>query len=239
MFKKKIAVYPFLICLLIVFTVRGQENSVWFSYALGGDKTKITELKDVLLYEQVREQESQYPARVDTVGIVKRLNDSTYIITKKTREGNFALMASSLLHNATIKSIGIYYPSETADVVEATYAKKGLPSWKALTTRWIFSEAGAKELEKAPGYDEVTREAVLTALSVREEISPAIKSYMEEHPNTQSFRMYRFAESKGQQKFIELGYNPFKPVAYNFEKQFEGDEEVIKALTEPMSFENE
>ena len=48
MFKKKIAVYPFLICLLIVFTVRGQENSVWFSYALGGDKTKITELKDVI-----------------------------------------------------------------------------------------------------------------------------------------------------------------------------------------------
>jgi len=236
MFKKKITVYPLLTILLTVFAVHAQENSTWYSYALGGDKTKITELRDVLLYEQVREEESPYPARVDTVGIVKRLNDSTYIITKRTREGDFALMASSLLHNGTVKSVGIYYPSETPETVEATYSEQGLPSWKTLTTRWIFSEAGSKELEKAPGYDEVTREAVLAALSVREEISPAIKSYMEAHPNTQSFRMYRFVESKGQQKFIELGYNPFKPVSYNFEKQFEGDEEVIKALTEPISF---
>ena len=59
---------------------------------------------------------------------------------------------------------------------------------------------------------------------------------MEDYPETKPFRMYRFVESKGQQKFIELGYNPYKPVTYNFEKQFEGDEEVIKALTEPMSF---
>ena len=224
--------------LFSLFTVNGQENSTWYSYSLGGDKTRITELQDALLYEQVREEESPYPARVDTVGIVKRLNDSTYIITKKSREGDFALMAGRLLYNGTIKSIGIYYPSKTADVVETIYGEKGLPSWKALTTRWIFSEAGAKKLEKAPGYDEVTREAVLAALSVREEISPAIKAYMKEHPNTQSFRMYRFAESKGQQKFIELGYNPYKPVSYNFEKQFEGDEEVIKALKEPMSFED-
>lgn len=238
MFKTKIVICPLLICFVTVFSVSSQENSTWYSFAQGGDKTKITELQNAMLYEQVREEESPYPARVDTVGIVKRLNDSTCIITKKTREGDFALMASSQLHNGTIKSIGIYYPSETAEAVESAYNEKGLPSWSELTTRWVFSEVGAKELEKAPGYDEVTREAVLTALSVREEISPAIKSYMEAHPNTQSFRMYRFVESKGQQKFIELGYNPYKPVSYNFEKQFEGDEEVIKALTEPISFDD-
>ena len=234
--KRKASLHLILVCLSSFFMAQAQENSIWYSYALGGDKTKITELQDVLLYEQVREEESPYPTRVDSVGIVKRLNDSTYIITKKTREGDFALMASSQLHNGAIKSIGIYYPSETADVVEAAYSENGLPSWKALTTRWVFSEAGAIALENYPGYDQVTREAVLEALSVREEMSPAIKLYMEAHPNTQSFRMYRFVESKGQQKFIELGYNPYKPVSYNFEKQFEGDEEVIKALTEPISF---
>ena len=101
----------------------------------------------------------------------------------------------------------------------------------------MFSETKTKELDQAPGYDEVTREAMLGALSIRKEITPILKQYMMDNPDTKSWRMYRFVELKGQQKFIELGYNPYKRVPYNFEKQFEGDEEIIKALTTPMSFE--
>ena len=225
-----------LICLFSIFTVNSQENSTWYSYGMGGDKTRITELKDFILYQQVREEEGPYPARIDTVGIVKRLNNSTYVVTRRSREGDFAVMASAWLQNGNIKSIGIYYPSETAENAELLYKQEGLPVWKELTTRWVFSEQKAQKLEGQPGYDEVTREALLEALSIRKQISPDITSYMKEHPNTQSFRMYRFVENMAQKKFIELGYNPYKPVAYNFEKQFEGDEEVIKALTEPMPF---
>ncbi len=226
-----------LICLFSIFTVNSQENSTWYSYGMGGDKTRITEFKDFILYQQVREEESPYPSRIDTVGIVKRLNDSTYVVTKRSREGDFAVMASTWLQNGNIKSIGIYYPSETAEAAELMYNEERLPTWKELTTRWVFSEQKAEELEGQPGYDKVTREAVLEALSVRKDISPDLKAYMEAYPNTKPFRLYRFVELKAQQKFIESGYNPYKPVAYNFEKQFEGDEEVIKALTEPMSFE--
>lgn len=227
-----------LLFLFSIFIVNGQENSTWYSFSLQGDKTKITELRDILLYEQVQEGESPYPARIDTVDIFKRLNDSTYIIFKPNREGDFALMASTWSQNGAIKSIGIYYPSESVEAVEASYKQAGLPNWRELTTRWVFSDNMVKKLGQAPGYDEVTREAILEALSIRKRISPYLKAYMADFPDTQPFRLYRFVEVKAQQKFIELGYNPYKQVPYNFEKQFEGDEEVLKALTEPMSFED-
>ena len=226
-----------LVGLFIFVSTSAQENSVWYAYDMEGDKQKITEYKDIITYESVREGESPYPARVDTVFIEKRINDSIYIVTNRTREGALALMASRWLQDGAVKSIGIYYPTDDFESLETTYKEKGLPAWQELTRRWVFSEAKTKELDQAPGYDEVTREAMLGALSIRKEITPILKQYMMDNPDTKSWRMYRFVELKGQQKFIELGYNPYKRVPYNFEKQFEGDEEIIKALTTPLSFE--
>lgn len=234
--KNRASLAFIMVSLFVLTMVKAQENSTWYSFSLQGDKTKITELKDILLYEEVKEEGSPYPARIDTVDILKRLNDSTYIVFKPNREGDFAIMASAWLQNGGVKSIGIYYPSETLETAESIYDETGLPEWKELTTRWVFSEEKVKELENAPGYDEVTRDAILEALGIRQRISPYLKAYMKDFPETKPFRWYRFVEVKAQQKFIELGYNPYKQVPYNFEKQFEGDEEVLKALTEPMSF---
>ena len=234
----KNSIFPFVFLFSITFLVTGQENSIWYSFGHEGDKTQITELKDIILYEDVQEEESPYPTRIDTVDIIKRFDASTYIIFKPNRNGNYALMSSELLQDGNIKSVGIFYQSDTPEAVEKDFTENGLPSWGELTKLWIFSEAKVKELEQAPGYDEVTRDAVLAALGIRKEISPYIVNYQKDFPDTKPFRMYRYVELKAQQKFIELGYNPYKRVPYNFEKQFEGDEEVIKALTEPMSFDN-
>ena len=214
-----------------------QENSTWYAYGMEGDKQKITEYKDIITHESVQEEESPYPARVDTVWIEKRINDSIYIVTNRTREGAIALMASRWLQDGAIKSIGIYYPTDDFNSLENTYKEKGLPVWQELTRQWVFSEAKTKALDQAPGYDQVTREDMLGALSIRKEVTPLIKQYMTDNPDTKSWRMYRFVEVKAQQKFIELGYNPYKRVPYNFEKQFAGDEEIINALTQPISFE--
>ena len=224
------------ICLFMAISVQGQENSTWYAYSLEGDNQKITELKEFMIYQEVQEAESPYPARVDTVFIEKRLNDSIYIITNRTRDGAFVLLASKIFQDGAIKSMGMYYPSDNMDDIETLYQEKGLPTWQALTTNWVFSESKTRDLEKAPGYDEVTRDAMLAALGIRQEITPSLKSYLNDHPDTQPFRLYRFVEVKAQQKFIDLGYNPYKRVPYNFEKQFEGDEEILKALTEPISF---
>ena len=222
--------------LLVGYTTYCQENTTWYSFSLQGDQTKITELADMILYEAVREEVSPYPARIDTVTIVKRLNDSTAIVSRPSKQGDYALLSSTTMDEGGIRAMGIFYPSESSEAVSTTFSAKGLPSWAKLTHRWVFSKERAATLEQAPGYDEVTREAMIAALSVRQEISADLKAYLEDNPDTPSFRMYRFVEQKAQQKFITLGYNPYKPVEYNFEKQFAGDQEVLKLLTEPMSF---
>ena len=126
-----------LLLFLIIFVSHGQENSIWYSFGLEGDKTKITELKDIILYEAVREEESPYPARVDTVDIIKRIDASNYIVFKPNRQGDYALMSSELLYDEAIKSVGIYYPSTSAEAVEKNFMEKGLPNWKELTKRIV------------------------------------------------------------------------------------------------------
>ncbi|MEM1336212.1 MAG: hypothetical protein AAF717_01820 [Bacteroidota bacterium] len=235
--KNTVSTVLLAICFFTFLTAWGQENSIWYSYNLYGDKQKITELEEVILYEEVREEASPYPARVDTVYIEKRINDSIYVVVNPRGNEEFALMAASQIVEGTIKAVGFYHPSNSAQAVETAYTNAGLPAWNALTVKWIFSEAKTKLLEDAPGYDEVTREAMIEALTVRESVGPMLKEYLEENPDTKPSYLYRFVELKAQQKFIALGYNPYKQVEYNFEKQFEGDEEVIKLLTTPMSYE--
>ena len=237
MYRRSLFLWFSVCCFYPVLTTYAQNNDSWFGLSLQGDKTKITEIDNLIIYEQVREEQSTYPARVDSVAIVKRLNDSTYIVNKPNRQGDFALMAYQEIHPNAIKAIGIYYPSDSAEDVENRWHSQKLPNWKELTMQWVFSEAMVTNLENAPRYDEVQREDLLQVLAIREPLSPLLTSYMEDHPETQAFRMYRFVETKAQQEFIKLGYNPYKQVPYNFEKQFEGDTEVIKALSEPMSFE--
>ena len=48
------------------------------------------------------------------------------------------------------------------------------------------------------------------------------------------YAIYRLAQPLFHRAFIELGYNPYKAVAHNFEETFKNDSEIIKLLTEPF-----
>ena len=234
--KNSLRIGALAVCLFSFLLSRSQDRSTWYAFNQYGEKQKITELQKVILYEEVKEEESPYPARIDTVHIEKRLNDSIYVIRKQNRSDEFALMVNTEIVAGAIKAVGIYYPSESVQAVATSFNQKGLPTWKELTTRWVFSEEKTQSIEQSPGYDQVTREAMLEALTMREALSPLLKSYLKANPDTKPFRLYRFVEVQAQHKFIAFGYNPFKQVPYNFEKQFEGDEEVIKLLTTPVSY---
>ena len=92
------------------------------------------------------------------------------------------------------------------------------------------------KLEKAPGLDKLTREDLLTAMQWRRPLSEKLQKYLEDTGGKRQFMIYRFVETYRNQKLVELGYNPYKRVTYNFAKQFEGDEEILKLLNEEIRF---
>ena len=122
------------------------------------------------------------------------------------------------------------------ETVLEKYENQEVPAYATLFSRLLFTRAKLNTLKNAPGLDQITREDLIASLQWRQDISHALKSYAEDNPDMQQYRLYRMVQNYRDQKLFLMGYNPYKEVVYNWEKQFAGDDEVIKLLTEPISF---
>ena len=92
-----------------------------------------------------------------------------------------------------------------------------------------------EQLEQAPGLDQLKREDLLTALQWREPLSNKLQKYLEDtNGEGPSYMLYRFVEAYRNKKLVALGYNPYKRVVYNFEKQFNNDPEIMRLLQEEI-----
>ncbi|WP_394971832.1 hypothetical protein [uncultured Croceitalea sp.] len=211
-----------------------KEPIKWFSYISPGEISNIIEYADKLVLESISELSDDKRPKLDTVHIIKKVDNNFFIIEKKSRKG-FGLMERTA--NTTSGYIEINAPLE-AESITALEAKlkAGMPSWKSLESRRFYTEEKFNSLKKAPGLNEITREDLITSLTWREPLGTLLKAYVEDNKEKGKYKIYRFMEAYRNKKLIELGYNPYKMVAYNFEEMFNGDEEIIKLLTEEVTF---
>ena len=205
-----------------------KKSYVFNSY---GDKVTFIELQDMFL--SIEEKEGQ-ESRIDTIRIVKRLTENDFIITE--RRNRFALMHREILVPDSIVSMGAAIEGKSIEEIENAHKKSGIPIYASLRARYGFSASKIEQMEKAPGLDKITREDLVKSLSWRSEIGDMLKAYLEQNGDTQQFRIMQMAQNFGKRKLVELGYNPYRQVVYNWHKQFEDDEEVMRLLNEPVSF---
>nr|WP_298789884.1 hypothetical protein [uncultured Allomuricauda sp.] len=196
-----------------------------------GDKVTFIELQDMFL--SIEEREEQEP-RIDTIRIVKRLSENDFIITE--RSNRFALMHREILVPDSIVSMGAAIEGKSVEEIESAYKKSGIPSYAPLRVRYAFSAPKIAQMEKAPGLDKVKREDLIASLSWRPEIGDMLKVYLEQTGDGQQFRIMQMVQNFGKKKLVDLGYNPYRQVVYNWHKQFADDEEVMQLLDEPISF---
>ncbi|PRX54774.1 hypothetical protein [Flagellimonas meridianipacifica] len=201
-----------------------------------GDKVVFLEREDMFLSKELRESvDGKDNFRLDTVRIVKRLSENDFIIAE--RRGNFALMHREVLVPNSIVAMGGPIEGKSVEEIVATYNETGIPKHTPLQMYYAFSEAKVLELNSAPGLDEIKREDLITSLSWRKEIGEMLKEYLELQEDVPRYRMRRMVENYKNKKLVDLGYNPYKLVEYNWHKQFEKDEEIMKLLNAPVSFE--
>lgn len=202
-----------------------------------GDVNSLTELENMFLSKEERETvDEDNMVRIDTVMIEKRLGNHDFIISREGRKG-YAVLHREIIVADSVIGINTPFEGETIEEVEKQFNEKDIPNYARLQMRYAFSLSKKEQMDNAPGLDEISREDLIQSFKWREAIGGMLKTLLEENPDMPRYRFMRFVEEYRNQKLIELGYNPYKQVVYNWEKQFEGDEEVIELLTQPVTFE--
>ncbi|NAY90881.1 hypothetical protein GTQ34_03025 [Muricauda sp. JGD-17] len=218
-----------------------QETKVEFPktlYALSpsGYVTRYDETNDKFLVSEERElRDEDDVIRVDTIFIKRHINEANYVV------GRSGTKLLALMHRAEIVKDSIYrfgpiLEGENAEDVLQKYQRGEVPLYAPLFSKMLFTREKVNELKNAPGLDQITRDDLIASLQWRQHIGDAIKSFVEENPDERPHRLYRMVENYRNQKLFLMGYNPYKEVVYNWEKQFAGDDEIITLLTEPISF---
>ncbi|MEM6894767.1 MAG: hypothetical protein AAF554_13830 [Bacteroidota bacterium] len=207
------------------------------SYALNayGDIMVLLEIEDLLLSWEEREDPGRDAIRIDTMFIRKRLDEKTFIVQRNGSEA-YGLMQRTIIVPDSIALVDGSLGGESVKEVEDKYKANQIATTSIWNQQMLFSRSRVNELLEAPGLDQITRKDLITALNWREEIGENLKAFLEANPDMSPYRLSRFVENWRNQKLVTLGYNPYKQVVYNWEKQFEGDEEVIQMLTQPISF---
>ncbi len=227
----------FFICTLLL----SQENEQEFPktlYALSqyGPVSRYDETSDSFLITEEKELiDENDRIRVDTIFIKKRIDSADYIVARSLRE-ELAVMRRTEVVRDSIYLMGPILEGLTEDEVWKKYQNQEIPLYATLFSKLLFTREKLNTLKNAPGLDQITREDLIASLQWRQHIGDALKSYAEDNPDMQSYRLYRMVQNYRDQKLFLLGYNPYKQVVYNLEKKFAGDDEVIKLLTEPVSF---
>ncbi|TAI48897.1 hypothetical protein [Flagellimonas allohymeniacidonis] len=208
-----------------------------YGFDRNGDVRSMVEMENMFLSKDEREPIEEYDKiRMDTLIIHKRLGANDFIIGRSNMPG-VGLLHREILVPGEVAVFSAPIQGNTVEEVEAKYKAKEYSSLAKLEIQHMYSNSKKNEIEMAPGLDEITRDDLIKSLSWREELGETIKAIMEQDPETSRFRVRSMVEAHRNQKLVLMGYNPYKQVVYNWEKQFEGDEEVIELLTTPISFE--
>nr|WP_299339104.1 hypothetical protein [Allomuricauda sp.] len=201
-----------------------------------GDVRSMTKVENMFLLKEEREADEHDMVRIDTVMIEKRLGDHDFIISRQGRKG-YAVLHREIIVADSVIGINTPFEGETIEEVETQFNDNDIPDHARLQMRYAFSLSKKEQMDKAPGLNEISREDLIQSFKWREAIGGMLKTLLEENPDMPRYRFMRFVEEYRNQKLIELGYNPYKQVVYNWEKQFGGDSEVIELLTQPVTFE--
>ncbi|BFP43313.1 hypothetical protein FGF1_41580 [Flavobacteriaceae bacterium GF1] len=201
-----------------------------------GDLNRYNEKESLFLITEERElYDENAVLRVDTILIKERIDYHNYIIARPGR-ASLGLLQRDVVIPDSIYVASTYIEGKSVEEVKKKFKDAPKQPWFSLLNRQLFTKAKMEKMKEAPGLDEITRKDLLESLSWREAIGKELKAYLDSNPGMSPNRIYRMVENYRNQKLVLLGYNPYKQVVYNWQKQFDGDEEIIKLLTEPISF---
>ncbi|MBW1294493.1 hypothetical protein [Aquimarina litoralis] len=237
MSKIKFLMVAVLICFSLFINAQEGNNtndsSIWYSYTTEGEMISCELLEDKIVYRSPFNSDDA--KNVSTLWIRKKLDKDHFVVYNKLRKPQYAILHIAQ-SNANVLKITTVLKGDSIESLEKDFQGNKLPAWIGLFEKDWYSEKYIKQLKNSPGLDELKRADLLTAMQWRKPLSSQIQEYLKDTQGKRQFMIYRFVNEFRNRKLVELGYNPYKRVSYNFKKQFEGDEEILNLLFEEIKF---
>lgn len=214
--------------------VKEEKPEVWYMYNSYGEMGSCTIHNDKILFRSNLDDVSE--KSIDTVFIEKRLSDHNFVLRKDGKAPSYAWAQIKRGDHKDVLTMNTLGRGNSKKEVLQLISKDSVPVWSDLTIRQFYSGRKMEQLKKAPGLDKIKREDLFTSLQWRAPLQSKLEAYVKGAGERGPYMIYRFIENFQKQKLVELGYNPFKQVPYNFEKQFDGDTEILKLLRKDITF---
>ncbi|XLS29143.1 hypothetical protein ACJD0Z_18340 [Flavobacteriaceae bacterium M23B6Z8] len=238
----KLIILGVVILVLVTTTCKAQKVSdsvaspvgTWYYYNMSNELGSCIISYRYLIFDANIEQEEN--SFKDTIVVKEVLSRHRMIVYNPGKKPSFASVRLEVNDEGNLLTFFPVVEGESIEEVKQKMTKDSVPIWKDLTGRLFLSEEKLASLKKAPGLDEITREDMITSLQWREELGKKLQAFVTDMKGERQYMVYRFVREYQKQKLIELGYNPYKQVSFNWEEQFKDDPEVLKLLTEPISF---
>ncbi|GAB1858213.1 hypothetical protein MHTCC0001_30500 [Flavobacteriaceae bacterium MHTCC 0001] len=205
----------------------------WYTYTMDGELQSCTFYKDKIVYKSPIHSESN---KSTSTAFIEKILDSVHVIVRNDYKKSPYAVVKATTDKQSVLSMIFITKGVSVEAAEASFINDTIPAWIDLTKQNWYTKEKIDQLEKAPGLDELKREDLLTALQWRKPLGEKLQQYLEDTQGKNKYIIYRFVEQFRNRKLVELGYNPYKRVVYNFKKQFEGDEEILKLLFEDIKF---
>jgi len=228
----------FFACILLIVACKSQavlekQDQVFYTYDSQGELGSCTLFPDKIVFKSPMNSESE--KSLTTMTIIKRF-DSQHLLLFNERSGQPYGVVSVYTTDDNILKMNRVFSAKTAEEAERKWNEEEAPSWIALTERDLYPKSMIDQMENAPGLDEIKRDDLIAAMQWRKPLSKMLQAYLEDTEGKRSFMVYRFVENYRNRRLVQMGYNPYKQVVYNFEKRFEGDAEILKLLNEEIKF---
>ncbi len=211
-------------------------NGKWYSYTNDFSIRETVFIDGLWINTVTNPYVEDSKPRVDT-SYFKKLKDNYYLLSRLRAKQKVVtkIMVDSLKTTMTIQFVA---QGKDEAVLLDTYQSIPESPWTTLQEVKAYSKVRFDELKSAPGLDKISREDVIRSLKVREKISPMLLEYVKANPDEGKYRVFQMVNDYRNKVLVEMGYNPFKMLKGNPMKRFENDEEIMKLLNEPMSWEN-
>lgn len=206
----------------------------WYYYNSSNELGSCVITDQYLIFDSNIEQKEN--SNKDTVAVREILSKKRIIAYNENKKKPFAAIQLDMAKKGEMLTLVPLVEGLSVEEVKRKLSADSIPSWKDLTGRLMLSAKKFDALKQAPGLDRISREDMITSLQWREVLSKKLQAFVTEMKGERQYMVYRFVREFQKQKLLELGYNPFKQVDFNWEEQFKDDPEVLKLLTEPISF---
>lgn len=206
----------------------------WYKINDGGgaSRERVTISADSLVTERLQDYQVDTPYwQIDKVSVVAEFlkhENGIQLIGFEASKNSYT--GGELFYGNGKDQVLFFQLRDFHPEVDSIYKLIKTNKYKQLLARPYYTESKAKEIEKYPSMDSISKEEMITLFSYLSSLEPLVDNFLADNEAVRSARMFaiRGLETLRDHKLIELGFNPYKITETYYGNRFKNDPDLME-----------